>query len=106
RLVRRQGEERQGGPQHPRRDSPHHDRAPGEKGRDQIIRMAKETAQKNNETKAEPRRSRLSGVVVSAKMKDTVVVRVDRYVKHAKYHKFMTRSTRIKAHDKGNTKKE
>jgi len=39
-------------------------------------------------------------------MKDTCVVMVERYVKHAKYGKFQTRRTKIMAHDAGNTKKE
>lgn len=60
--------------------------------------MEKGTAKKNQQ--------KLTGVVVSTKMKDTVVVRVDRYVKHAKYEKFFTKSTKFKAHDLGNTKKE
>lgn len=47
----------------------------------------------------------LSGVVVSDKMKDTVVVKVDAYVKHPKYEKFIKQSKRFKAHDVGNTKK-
>jgi len=47
----------------------------------------------------------LAGVVVSTKMKDTVVVEVNRFVKHAKYDKFMQKSNRFKAHDAGNTKK-
>lgn len=47
----------------------------------------------------------LKGVVVSDKMKDTIVVKVERYVKHAKYEKFYTISKRHKAHDAGNTKK-
>jgi len=47
----------------------------------------------------------LTGVVVSDKMKDTVVVLVNRFVKHAKYAKFMQISKRFKAHDAGNTKK-
>ena len=38
-------------------------------------------------------------------MKDTVVVRVDRYVKHPKYQKYFTRSRKFKADDPGNTKK-
>lgn len=46
----------------------------------------------------------LSGVVVSNKMKDTVVVLVDRFEKHPKYEKFIKRSKRFKAHDAGNTK--
>jgi small subunit ribosomal protein S17 len=47
----------------------------------------------------------LSGIVASDKMKDTIVVTVERYVKHPKYHKFMKRTLRLKAHDAGNTKK-
>jgi small subunit ribosomal protein S17 len=47
----------------------------------------------------------LSGVVVSDKMKDTIVVKVDAYVKHPKYEKFIKQSNRFKAHDTGNTKK-
>jgi len=47
----------------------------------------------------------LSGVVVSDKMKDTIVVKVSRFVKHPKYGKFVSKSKRFKADDKGNTKK-
>ena len=46
-----------------------------------------------------------SGEVVSDKMKDTVVVAVNRFVKHPKYQKFINITKRFKAHDKGNTKK-
>jgi len=45
----------------------------------------------------------LSGVVVSTSMKDTVVVKIERYLKHPKYLKYQVRSTKIKAHDAGNT---
>ena len=47
----------------------------------------------------------LSGVVVSDKMKDTVVVFVERYEKHPKYDKFVKSKKKFKAHDAGNTKK-
>jgi len=47
----------------------------------------------------------LRGVVVSDKMKDTVVVKVDRFVMHRKYKKYHRVSKRYKAHDAGNTKK-
>lgn len=47
----------------------------------------------------------LQGVVVSDKMKDTCVVLVERYIKVPKYEKFILRSKRFKADDKGNTKK-
>lgn len=48
----------------------------------------------------------LKGIVVSTKMKDTIVVKVDRFEKVAKYERFMKISKKYKAHDKGNTKKE
>jgi small subunit ribosomal protein S17 len=48
----------------------------------------------------------LSGIVVSAKMKDTIVVKVNRFVKVPKYERFMKISKKYKAHDAGNTKKE
>ncbi len=47
-----------------------------------------------------------SGVVVSDKMKDTIVVAVTRYVEHPKYKKFQKLVKRYHAHDPGNTKKE
>lgn len=47
----------------------------------------------------------LTGVVVSDKMKDTVVVSVNSYSKHPKYQKYLSRSKKYKAHDAGNTKK-
>lgn len=47
----------------------------------------------------------LDGVVTSDKMTDTIVVKVDRYVKMSKYQKFVTISKKYKAHDAGNTKK-
>lgn len=47
----------------------------------------------------------VEGVVTSDKMKDTIVVKVDRYVKLPKYEKYVTISKKYKAHDAGNTKK-
>ena len=46
----------------------------------------------------------LSGTVVCNKMKDTIVVSVERYEKHIKYGKFIKRRKKFKAHDLGNTK--
>ena len=46
----------------------------------------------------------LQGVVVSDKMKDSIVVEVLRYFKHPKYQKFIKRKKRYHAHDAGNTK--
>jgi small subunit ribosomal protein S17 len=64
--------------------------------------MEKKTEQKNkvNEGKV------LSGKIVSAKMKDTVVVLVERFTKHPKYGKFLKRQKKFKAHDAGNKHKE
>lgn len=45
------------------------------------------------------------GVVVKAAMKDTATVKVDRYVKNAKYKKYFIRSKKYLAHDPGNTVK-
>jgi len=44
----------------------------------------------------------LEGIVVSDKMDKTVVVRVDRSVIHAKYHKRYTKSKKYKCHDAKN----
>ena len=44
----------------------------------------------------------MTGTVVSDKMKETITVLVERRVKHPKYGKFLTRSTKIHAHDPGN----
>jgi small subunit ribosomal protein S17 len=48
----------------------------------------------------------LRGTVVSDKMTDTAVVAVSRYVKHAKYKKYMKITKRYQAHNPGNTAKE
>ncbi|MEK7162525.1 MAG: 30S ribosomal protein S17 [Patescibacteria group bacterium] len=42
------------------------------------------------------------GVVVSDKLPKTRVVKVDRFVKMAKYGKYLKRSKRFKAHDENN----
>ena len=47
----------------------------------------------------------LKGKVVSTKMKDTVVVEVDRYVKYPIYEKYHTVTKRYKVHDPENTVK-
>jgi small subunit ribosomal protein S17 len=56
-------------------------------------------AQKITKTKS------FTGTVVSDKMKDTIVVLIERYEKHPKYEKFIKRRKKFKAHDAGNTKK-
>lgn len=63
-------------------------------------KMATKTEQKNTAAKT------LEGVVVSTKMKDTVVVAVTRFVKHAKYKKYYKQTKKYKAHNPGNTVNE
>ncbi|MBI2046416.1 MAG: 30S ribosomal protein S17 [Parcubacteria group bacterium] len=48
---------------------------------------------------------RLRGVVVSDKMDKTVVVLVNRFVKHPKYQKYIKQSKKYKAHDEENKHK-
>lgn len=43
------------------------------------------------------------GVVVSDKMDKTVVVKVDRLVKHPLYNKYIKRSVKYKVHDEKNS---
>jgi small subunit ribosomal protein S17 len=56
---------------------------------------------------AETRNARKTrvGVVVSDKMAKTVVVAIERRVKHPVYGKMMTRTKKLKAHDEQNTAK-
>ena len=48
------------------------------------------------------RRKRREGVVISDKMDKTVVVEVERLVRHSTYHKFLRQRRRYKAHDEKN----
>jgi small subunit ribosomal protein S17 len=65
----------------------------------------KKIVEKKEEVVVEKKGRILSGVVMSDKMKDTIVVMVERYVKHPKYQKFINHRKRFKAHDAGNTAK-
>lgn len=51
-------------------------------------------------------RKTLRGTVVSAKMQNTAVVSVTRYVKHPKYKKYMKRTKKYHAHNEGNRAQE
>ena len=44
-----------------------------------------------------------TGIVISDKMDKTVVVQVDRVVKHPVYRKYVRRRAKFKAHDENNT---
>ena len=48
-------------------------------------------------------RKEVIGTIVSDKMDKTVVVLVDRLVKHPLYHKYIRRRSRFSAHDEGNS---
>ncbi|MGC8880679.1 MAG: 30S ribosomal protein S17 [Minisyncoccia bacterium] len=49
---------------------------------------------------------RLKGIVVSAKMEKTAVVKVDRLKFHSKYKKYYKVSKKFKAHNEANKYKE
>lgn len=44
----------------------------------------------------------IMGVVVSNKMDKTIIIRAERLVKHAVFHKYTKRHVKYKAHDEGN----
>lgn len=44
----------------------------------------------------------MQGTVVTNGMQDSIVVKVDRFVKHPKYKKFIRKSTKVMAHDAEN----
>ena len=46
-----------------------------------------------------PTRKEMIGTVISDKMNKTIVVRVDRLVRHPKYTKVVKRSSKFKVHD-------
>ena len=48
----------------------------------------------------------LTGRVVSSKMQKTITVSVERLVKHAKYGKYVRRTTKLLAHDENSECKE
>jgi len=52
----------------------------------------------NNDSKR-AHRSQKVGAVVSDKMQKTVVVRVDRLVRHMKYRRYVRRTSKFMAHD-------
>jgi small subunit ribosomal protein S17 len=51
------------------------------------------------ETTATGAERTLTGTVVSSKMQKTIAVSVERLVKHAKYGKYVRRTTKLLAHD-------
>ena len=66
-----------------------------------VEELAKEGAQASSSER--PYRKTLRGFVVSDKMDKTVVVEVEERVKHARYGKVTTKTSKFKAHDEENT---
>lgn len=62
-------------------------------------------ANENAQEQTRGRRNELEGHVVSNKMHKTIGVEVYRLVKHAKYSKYVKRSSIFKAHDEKNEAK-
>jgi small subunit ribosomal protein S17 len=60
------------------------------------------TTTTNTENKVKPKREEM-GIVLSNKMQKTIVVKLDRRIRHAKYGKFITKTKKVKAHDENNT---
>lgn len=61
---------------------------------------------KNIKAEVAPAKKTFTGKIVSTKMKDTVVVLVERYTKHPKYGKFLKTQKKFKVHDAGNKHKD
>ncbi len=68
------------------------------------VATATSTAETDNRNALQKRRT-IVGVVVSDKMQKTIVVKVDRRVRHGMYAKYIVRSRRFKAHDEKNDAK-
>ncbi len=49
------------------------------------------------------RRQEKVGIVVSAKMDKTVVVKVEKTITHRLYHRYQKRTSKFVAHDEGNS---
>lgn len=55
--------------------------------------------------KKDENKKKLIGIVVKDKMDKTVVVEVERLLKHSRYHKYLRTKTTCKAHDEENKAK-
>ena len=65
--------------------------------------MAAETTTTTSEGKGRGIRRVITGTVTSTKMHKTVVVTVSRRFRDKKFHKFISRRVRYKAHDENNS---
>lgn len=62
--------------------------------------MSEQTANREAQEEGKVGRKERVGRVTSTKMQRTITVSVERKVKHPLYGKFLTRSTKLHAHDK------
>lgn len=60
---------------------------------------------KEKKDNAKKMAKKISGIVVSDKMINTVVVKIESYKKHPKYEKFIKKTKKIYVHDEENTAK-
>jgi small subunit ribosomal protein S17 len=72
-----------------------------------MVSEEKQTGQTHSEVTRTPlqKRKTVVGTVVSNKMSKTIVVKVDRQVRHTLYKKYLLHSRRYKAHDETNDAK-
>ena len=61
--------------------------------------IASETTSAEQNNNARAHRSQKVGTVASDKMQKTVIVRVDRLVRHRKYRRYVRRTSKFMAHD-------
>ena len=54
------------------------------------------------ESKQETSKRKMIGIVVKDKMNKSIVVEVEKFLKHPKYHKYLKTKKRYKAHDETN----
>ena len=59
------------------------------------------TETKKTDSSLKPKREEV-GIVISNKMQKTIVVKLDRRIRHSKYGKFLTKTKKVKAHDETN----
>jgi small subunit ribosomal protein S17 len=64
--------------------------------------MATTVKTEKTEKNQTPKREEV-GIVLSNKMQKTIVVKLDRRIRHAKYGKFITKTKKVKAHDETNS---
>lgn len=54
------------------------------------------------EAKQKANKKKMTGIVVKDKMDKTIVVEVEKFLQHPKYHKYIKRKKRYKVHDEKN----